>query len=93
MTNTTLKLIRSYAHILVLMATLETTAMGPSSIHMICSKPIRMPLKIIVYFDEVEVCNPLAGHAGVHKTGEVYSMSYVKLVCTYCIYRISCNAL
>ena len=28
-------------------------------------------LQIIAYFDEVEVCNPLAGHAGVHKLGIV----------------------
>lgn len=27
-------------------------------------------LQIIAYFDEVEVCNPLAGHAGVHKLGK-----------------------
>ena len=26
-------------------------------------------LQIIAYFDEVEVCNPLAGHAGIHKLG------------------------
>lgn len=27
-------------------------------------------LQLVMYFDEVEVCNPLAGHAGVHKLGE-----------------------
>ena len=27
-------------------------------------------LQLITYFDEVEVCNPLAGHAGVHKLGK-----------------------
>lgn len=26
-------------------------------------------LQIIAYSDEVEVCNPLAGHAGIHKLG------------------------
>ena len=26
-------------------------------------------LQIIAYFDEVEVCNPLGSHAGVHKIG------------------------
>lgn len=26
-------------------------------------------LQLIAYFDEVEVCNPLAGHAGIHKLG------------------------
>ena len=26
-------------------------------------------LQIITYFDEVEVCDPLASHSGVHKLG------------------------
>ncbi len=26
-------------------------------------------LQLVAYFDEVEVCNPLAGHAGIHKLG------------------------
>ena len=26
-------------------------------------------LQLIAYFDEVEVCNPLAGQAGIHKLG------------------------
>ena len=26
-------------------------------------------LQLVVYFDEVEVCNPLAVHAGIHKLG------------------------
>lgn len=32
-------------------------------------------LQIIVYFDEVEVCNPLAAHAGIHKLGKELSYS------------------
>ena len=28
-------------------------------------------LQIIVYFDEVEACNPLGGHAGIHKLGNL----------------------
>lgn len=31
-------------------------------------------LQLIAYFDEVEVCNPLAGHAGVHKLGKSFSV-------------------
>lgn len=30
-------------------------------------------LQIVVYFDEVEACNPLGSHAGVHKLGNMYS--------------------
>ncbi len=30
-------------------------------------------LQLIVYFDEVEACNPLGGHAGIHKLGEFYA--------------------
>ena len=26
-------------------------------------------LQLVAYFDEVEVCNPLAGRAGIHKLG------------------------
>ena len=26
-------------------------------------------LQIIMFFDEMETCNPLSGHAGVHKVG------------------------
>ena len=28
-------------------------------------------LQLILYFDDVEVCNPLAGYAGIHKLGNV----------------------
>ncbi len=27
-------------------------------------------LQLVMYFDEVEVCNPLGGHCGIHKLGE-----------------------
>lgn len=27
-------------------------------------------LQLIVYFDELEVCNPLGSHSGVHKLGK-----------------------
>ena len=26
-------------------------------------------LQLLAYFDEIEVCNPLGGHAGIHKLG------------------------
>ena len=32
-------------------------------------------LQLIIYFDEIELCNPLGSHAGVHKLGKVaYSL-------------------
>ena len=27
-------------------------------------------LQLIVYFDELEVCNPLGSHSGIHKLGK-----------------------
>lgn len=27
-------------------------------------------IQIIMYFDEVEICNPLGGHNGIHKLGK-----------------------
>ena len=29
-------------------------------------------LQLIIYFDELEVCNPLGSHSGVHKVGKGY---------------------
>lgn len=30
-------------------------------------------LQLIMYFDEIEVCNPLGSHAGVHKLGNMFN--------------------
>lgn len=27
-------------------------------------------LQLIIYFDELEVCNPLGSHSGIHKLGK-----------------------
>ncbi len=45
---------------------LVTSVMDPSSM---VFQAFPDALQLITYFDEVEVCNPLAGHAGVHKHG------------------------
>ena len=34
-------------------------------------------LQLILYFDELEVCNPLGSHAGVHKLGMMMGFSAV----------------
>ena len=30
-------------------------------------------LQLIVYFDELEVCNPLGSRSGIHKLGRLYN--------------------
>lgn len=39
------------------------------SISLFNDDSIEHPLQIIMYYDDVEICNPLGGQAGVHKLG------------------------
>ena len=51
--------------------------------HLLFSKSPKS-LQLIVYFDEVEVCNPLGGHAGIHKLGTVHFVgACVPVVCIH----------
>ena len=43
-------------------------------------------LQLLVYFDEIEVCNPLAGHAGVHKLSMINAINFI----TYIHLQVCC---
>lgn len=42
-------------------------------------------LQLLAYFDEIEVCNPLAGHAGVHKLGMINAINFIIHLQVCCI--------
>ena len=33
-------------------------------------------LQLIIYFDELEVCNPLGSHSGIHKLGKIGTTAF-----------------
>ena len=62
---------RCFSHMCGQTTTLQTSAMD----HYPLFRAHPDALQLIIYFDEIEVCNPLGSHAGVHKLGKVaYSL-------------------
>lgn len=57
-----------------------------------CNHP--KSLQIMLYFDEVEVCNPLGSKVNTHKLGKYYITIYVNInimyVCMYIMFTCAC---